>query len=176
MNFFRLLWIVPLISPGLAATPLLPMGDNESLLYHVSWVIVPGAGEITINGHAATDPVGASLMRIVTRTSTRGLAHFILPFEARAESLFDVASGRLLWLGESSKTRNKQDAHTVTFDYDHHLANYENGLTPGPVQALALPDGFPTDLINCLVQARTWNIPDGGTQRPGLCLRTSFTN
>jgi hypothetical protein len=164
MKFLRLLSTLPLLSTALGASPRLAMGDNESMLYRVSWAILPGAGEITINGHAATDPEGTALRRVVTRTATRGLAHLILPFEARAESLFDVASGRLLWLGESSTTRDKQDAHSVTFNYDRHLADYEGGLTPGPVRTLALPAGFPTDLITCLVQARTWKIPPGGSQ------------
>jgi hypothetical protein len=154
---------------SLHAAPTLALGDNESLLYHVSWVVLPGAGEITVSAHSAHDALGAPQMRIVTTTATRGLARLLLTFDARAESLFDMNSGRLLWLGESSDLNMDKAAHTVVFDYSKRTANYTNGMASAPPRPLRMPDGNPTDLITCLLVARTWNLRPGG-QRDALVL------
>jgi hypothetical protein len=143
------------------AAPALALGANESLLYHVAWVVIPGAGEIRVSAHPATDTHSSAQLRIVSTTATRGLARLLLSFDARAESLFDTASGRLLWLGESSETNMEKAAHTVVFDYAKRTANYTNSLIAGPVRALPMPAGNPTDLITCLLSARTWNLRPG---------------
>jgi hypothetical protein len=101
-------------------------------------------------------------MRIISTTATRGLARLLLSFDARAESLFDTGSGRLLWLSESSETNMEKAAHTVVFDYARRTANYANSLVRAPVRALPMPPGEPTDLITCLLLARTWNLRPGG--------------
>lgn len=159
MKFLRLALASSLALAFAHAAPQLALGDNEELVYRVSWAIVSGAGQIRISAAAATDPAGARLQRVVTQTSTRGLAHLLLPFEARAESVFSVSSGRLLSLSESSTTRGVKDAHTVSFDYEHGVADYRDDES----RRLALPDGYPTDLITCLVQARSWNLKPGET-------------
>ena len=98
---------------------------------------------------------------MATHTATRGLARLILPFDARAESLFDRSTNHLVWLGESSNDRGKQLAHTVSFDYKKNVAIYT--VTEGQVstRTLPMPPGYPSDLISCLVQARTWNLRPG---------------
>ncbi len=158
-------WIVllaPLIACGPArAAPTLALGDGESLVYSVSWVVVPGAGEIRVAAQSAVDPLGGRQIRIVSTTSTRGLAYLLLPFRARAESLFGIDSGHLLWLGESSETRSRRDSHTVIFDYPRRTANYINARDPRVTVPLAMPAGDPTDLITCLLLARTWDLKPG---------------
>jgi len=49
----------------------------------------------------------------------------------------------------------------VVFDYAKRMANYTNSLIAGPVRALPMPPGNPTDLITCLLLARTWNLRPG---------------
>lgn len=150
--------------PGLAAAaPALALGDGEALTYHVSWVIVPGAGLIKVAAHAVQDPQGRPQMRITTVTSTRGLAWLLLPFRAQAESLYDLASGKLLWLGETSDTRGRKAADTVVFDYRRRQAEFTASQPPQPTRILPLPPGDPTDLITCLLLARTWNLRPGQT-------------
>ena len=56
------------------APPQLALGDDESLVYRVSWALLPSVGEIRVSAKAATGAGGGSLMRIVTTTRTRGLA------------------------------------------------------------------------------------------------------
>ncbi len=160
----KLLSLLPLmLAAGTAAqaAPAMALGDGESLVYHVSWFMVPGAGEIKVSAQSATDISGRRQLRIVSTTSTRGLAHLLLPFQARAESLFEPSTGRLIWLGETSETRSRHAAHTVVFDYSRRVANYNNGLAQTPAVPLAMPPGEPTDLITCLMLARTWNLQPG---------------
>jgi hypothetical protein len=159
----KILPLLLLLAAGTAAraAPGLALADGESLVYHVSWFMVPGAGEIRVSAQSARDVAGRQQLRIVSTTSTRGLAHLLLPFEARAESYFDPATGRLFWLGESSETRSRHAAHTVVFDYKRRQANYTNALAPTPTVALPMPPGEPTDLITCLMLARTWNLQPG---------------
>ena len=112
----RLILLLAALGP-LRGAPTLALGDNESLFYRVSWVLLPGAGDIEVSARAARDATGSPEMRIISTTATRGLARLLLPFDARAESLFDTASGRLLWFGESSETNTeRRAAHTVVFD------------------------------------------------------------
>jgi hypothetical protein len=157
----RLLLGALLLAPGLRAEPALALGDNEALVYHVSWGVLPGVGQIRVSAHAAVDPRGAPEMRIVTTTSTRGLAWVILPFDARAESLFDVVQGRLLWIGETSTTRTRENALTGTFDYARRVADFTDRTRTPENETVPMPPGDPTDLITCLLSARTWNLYPG---------------
>jgi hypothetical protein len=164
IRFWRRTWLLA-IAPALAAgaTPVIGLDRGEALTYRVSWAILPGAGEITIAAFKAADTQGAPLLRVLTHTSTRGLARLILPFDARADSLFDCQTGQLTWLGESSSTRGKDLAHTVAFHYRRNTADYLATDPPAAGRVLRLPPGYPTDLITCLVSARTWNLAPGGT-------------
>ncbi|HZZ57483.1 MAG TPA: DUF3108 domain-containing protein, partial [Opitutaceae bacterium] len=79
----------------------LPLADGEELVYNVAWIVVPGAGRITVDAHAATDAGGRRTLEVLTKTETRGLAHMLLPFEAWANSVYDVATGRLIRFDET---------------------------------------------------------------------------
>jgi len=169
MKFLPLLLLL-VAGPGAhAAPPALALGDGESLVYHVTWFVVPGAGEIQVSARNSVDKAGKVQLRIFSSTHTRGLAHLLLPFAARAESVFDPATGQLLWLGESSETRSHDAAHTVVFDYAKRLANYASSIPPKAMVPLPMPPGQPTDLITCLMLARTWNL-QAGQKRDALVL------
>jgi hypothetical protein len=164
MRLRSLVWILLVAGPAAHAANQLGLGENEVLSYHVSWVLLPGVGSIDIAAHAAKGPAGAPLLRIVSTTATAGLARLLLPFEARADSLFDTDSGRLLSIDESSVTRNKVNVHTVTFDYSAGIARYTTPSPHATDRRLKLPQGYPTDLITCLMDARTWNLRPGQTR------------
>jgi hypothetical protein len=159
MKFAPLLVLLGCLAGSAQADPTLALGAGEALMYHVSWVVIPGAGRINIAAQPAVDAAGHRQMRIVSTTETRGLARLILPFDARSESLYNAADGRLIWLGETSDTRSRHQAHTVVFDYAKRTADYTN--PPEALRALPMPAGDPTDLITCLLAARTWNLKPG---------------
>ena len=144
----------------LAAETALALRDGEAFTFKVSWAVLPGAGEIKVS--AAADTSGpAPRLRVTTTTHTRGLARMLLPFEAKAESLFDPATGRLLSLTESNEQRNKRSAHAVTFDYAAARAIYTRTPPEQPPRPLPLPAGDPMDLITCLLQTRGWDLKPG---------------
>ncbi len=145
--------------PVIRASAALPLGDGEHLTYRVSWAIVPGAGEIKIDArHAGTNE---DRLVITSSTRTRGLAKLLLPFQAQAESTFDLESGHLLALHEKAITRAKPTEHRVTFDYNKREAAYLSHVPPAPARSLPIPSGDPVDLIMALLQTRTWNLKPG---------------
>jgi hypothetical protein len=137
----------------------LALRDGEKFTFKVSWAILPGAGEIKIG--VERDPAfNEPRLRVVTTTATRGFARMVLAFDARAESLFDPISGRLISLREWSQNRDKSNDHTVIFDYAKKEALYTRAGVPEP-RTLALPEGEPMDLITQLVQTRGWTLQPG---------------
>ena len=144
--------------PAFPAEPL-ALRDGEKFTYKVSWAILPGAGEIKIA--VEKDPAfNEPRLRVVTTTATRGFARMVLAFDARAESLFDLATGRLVSLREWSQQRDKSNDHTVMFDYAKKEALYTQAGVTTP-RTLVLPEGDPMDLITQLVQTRSWKIQPG---------------
>ncbi len=141
-----------------SAVPL-PLQDGEQLNYRVSWTVVPGAGEIKVA--AAHDPAAEQRLLVTTTTATRRLAKMLLPFEARAQSTFDRTTGKLISLQERSATRNKQQEHSVAFDYAGRAATYTKQQPAQPPRVLPMPEGDPADLIMALLQTRTWNLQPG---------------
>ena len=144
----------------LVAETKLAVREGESFTYKVSWAVLPGAGEIKFA--AAADGSGPTpRLRITTTTQTKGFARMLLPFDARAESIFDPATGRLLALTESINQRSKKSEHAVTFDYAQAQALYTVPGTTEPPRELPMPAGDPMDLITQLVQTRSWNLKPG---------------
>lgn len=137
-----------------AGDPCLEPG--EQLHYSVGWAIVPGAGEINVSAQAD----GPNRMKITTETATRGLARWLLKFDATAVSTYDLATGRLLSLRDRSTTRGKFSEHIINFDYPKREAIYAHiGATKSRI--LPMPPGSPTDLITALLQTRKWNLKPG---------------
>lgn len=145
------------VASALPATPAaLPLQDGEELSYRVSWAIVPGAGEIDIS---ARKDAAANQLIVTTRTATRRLAKLLLPFEAEASSVFDLETGKLLSLQETSVTKGKPGSHRVTFNYESRIATYtEPGEEP---RQIPIPPGDPTDLMMGLLQTRSWDLKPG---------------
>jgi hypothetical protein len=143
-----------------AADTQLALKDGEALTYKVSWALLPGAGQIKIMAQADTSAT-APRLRVTTTTATRGLARLFLPFDARAESLFDAKSGRLLTLTESSQQPDRQTEHGVTFDYATARALYSIPGSRDKPRSLEMPAGDPMDLITSLVQTRSWDLKVG---------------
>jgi hypothetical protein len=142
------------------AAPALPVREGEKFIYRVSWAIVPGAGEIKISAQQIATPLGPQLV-VATQTATRRLARMLLPFDAEAKSTFDLKTGRLVALQESSVQREKKAEHSVTFNYDTREAAYLNKGKSDQPRALAIPGGDPTDLIMGLLQTRSWDLKPG---------------
>ncbi|HEX2853783.1 MAG TPA: DUF3108 domain-containing protein [Opitutaceae bacterium] len=143
----------------LGAKPALEAG--ESLTYRVGWGILMGAGEIRIRADAVPPPDGRPRLQVITTTATRGFARALFPFDARAESVYDVVTGRLLFTSETSKSEKKETKTSVMFDYAKTAAtvtDVQNGATPVVVK---MPAGDPQDLIMSLVQTRRWNLKPG---------------
>ncbi len=155
--------ILPLLlfaAHPLAGETKLAVRAGETFTYKVSWAVLPGAGEIKFT--AADDTTGITpQLRVTTTTQTRGLARMLLPFDAKAESIFDLASGHLLALRESNTQRSKKSEHAVTFDYATAKAHYSVPGSIDPPRALTMPAGDPMDLIMSLVQTRSWDLKPG---------------
>lgn len=145
-----------------------PVRDGERLTYRVAWAVVPGAGEIKISARKEAAPAGEQLL-ISTTTATRRLARLLLPFDAEGQSLYDLKSGRLLSLRETSTQRAKRSEIQVTFDYERRQATYTGPKSGGQPSLIAFPDGDPTDLIMGLLQTRSWDLPLGA-KRDALVL------
>ena len=142
----------------LQATPSLPLQHGERLTYRVSWAIVPGAGEINIS---AREDTSKRQLIVTTNTATRKLAKWLLPFEAEANSVFDLKTGRLLSLHEKNTTKGRSSAHSVTFDYTSRVASYVTEGGREPPRELPIPPGDPTDLMMGLLQTRSWDLKPG---------------
>lgn len=156
------------IRPLGAATDL-PLQENEHLKFRVSWAILGGAGEIKID--ALRDPKSDARLVVTTTTRTRGIAKLLLPFEAQASSTFDLATGKLVLLHETSKTRKAEDEHTVEFDHVKREALYEVPGGEVAPRTLPIPPGDPLDLIMALMQTRSWDLQPG-EKRESLVLFT----
>ncbi len=155
----RLLPLLLSLWGSLAAAPV-PLQDGEQLTYRVSWAIVPGAGEIRISGKQVDTPQGPRLV-VSSSTATRGVARMLLRFDASGESVFDLQTGKLLSLQESSTQKGKETSHRVVFDHAARKAVYTGGKTPGESRVLDMPDGDPTDLMMGLLQTRSWDLQPG---------------
>ena len=156
------LFLIVALAARARAAATEPLADGEQLTYGVSFAIIPGAGRITVTAHSSTDSEGRPFLRVITETETRGLARVLLPFNARAESLYDVTSGHLVWFGESSSTRGKDANHSIDFDYVNSTAEYSDSAKSEDPRTIELPPpGQPSDLINCLLLARYWNLVPG---------------
>jgi hypothetical protein len=157
---FALLLLTAL--PASAETRL-ALGAGEAFTYKVSWAVLPGAGEIKIVANA--DSSGPTpRLRVTTTTATRGLARWLLRFDAMGESLFDLPTGRLLSLDESSQQGEKHASQRVTFDYAAARALHSSPDADDQQPPFAIPAGDPMDLITSLIQTRSWELKSGETR------------
>lgn len=156
-----LFFVLALGSAGLArASAALPLRDGEALTYRVSWAIVPGAGEIKI---AAQQDVREQkpVLVVSTTTATRGVARWLLKFDAEARSIFDLKTGKLLSLHETTTQKGKTSEHSVVFDHTARTATYRGTEGSTKNRAIDFPEGDPTDLMMGLLQTRSWDLKPG---------------
>jgi hypothetical protein len=152
-----------------AETALQP---GEEFTYSVRWAVLPSAGQIKIS--AAQQVVdGSPKLSITTQTETRGLARGLIAFEAHSESIFDVPSGRLVSLRESSVARAKRVDYLVEFDYDNGHALF-TGKGAESARTLDLPEGDPADLITTLMKTRLWDLQVGEARDVLVSFRDDF--
>jgi hypothetical protein len=161
------LWLVPL--GVVRAETALQAG--EELIYSVRWAVLPVAGQIRI---AATQSVagGSPRLTITTTTQTRGLAKALMTFQAHSESIFDVRTGLITTLQESSATRGKSTDYSVDFDYTNGRALYTRKAEP--TRELLLPEGEPADLITTLMKTRLWDLDVGQSRDVLVSYRDDF--
>ncbi len=153
------LLFLPLASAFAAAEPL-ALKPGEELTYRVSWGLFNHAGEIRIFARNETNDQKPCTV-VVTTTSTRGFLRGLYQFDARAESVFNNETGRMVVHTERSAAGKKPTDTLLTFDYATGIADYRDLVRPEKNQMVTLPAGDPMDLITCLVQTRTWNLKPG---------------
>lgn len=135
--------------------------DGETFTYRVGWGIFFHAGEIVISAHLEKAPSGASVFRITTDTSTRGIVRGFYSYQNRAEGVIDVETGRLLSVREKGSDGTHFTDTETTFAYDRKIAWYVDHYRPNRSQEVPIPEGDPIDLISALVETRDWTIKPG---------------
>jgi hypothetical protein len=137
------------------------MGPGETLVFRVGWTVFRHAGEIKITAEAAPPADGKEQLKVITTTATGGAARAFYRFDANADGIYDVATGRLLSITENAKSQKKETKTSVTFDYATATASYQNLMNGSPAVPLKMPAGDPQDLIMSLVQTRLWIMKPG---------------
>lgn len=146
----------------LHAAPFTAFADGERFVYRVSWGIIGGAGEITIEARAETAADGRALMRISTHTTSRGIVRGFYRYDDLAEVLIERDSGRLLWSAERGSEGKKKTESRTDFDYAQNVARHRDVHRPGRDTDIALkPGDEPLDLISALIQTRYWDLQPG---------------
>jgi hypothetical protein len=162
---FAVAFLLFMVLRGSAAAAPEPVAlrDGEQLVYRVSWGIFPHAGEIKIAARNEMDG-GKPYLVVTTLTSTRGILRRLFPFEAKAESIFERNTGRLIVLTESSASGRKKTNTAMEFDYSNWTARFTDFANSANNQIVPVPQGEPMDLIMSLVQTRSWNLKPGDTR------------
>ncbi len=157
----RLILLSLLLATPAFADQHLALGDGEAFTFRVGFSIFTGAGEIKITSKAELDDKQPCLL-VVTTTSTRGFVRNFYPFDARAESVYQLKNGHMVVHTERSNGKKPTDT-TLTFDYAKRTADFRDVVHPDKNQIVSLPPGDPMDLISSLVQARAWKLKPGET-------------
>jgi hypothetical protein len=152
------------------AAPPLALKEGESLEYKVDWAVIPSAGSITIRAKTVTEPNQSPRLSILTETATRNVARALLKFNASSESIFDIQNGRLMNIAESSYSRGRTRSHTVAFSYKDHTAIYKDDTT----KTISVPEGYPTDLITCLLSMRNITLYPGQSHEALVLFENDF--
>jgi hypothetical protein len=136
------------------------IGNGETLTYSVRWGILPSVGRIKVTA----DKVGEGhdqVLRVTTTTATWGLTRGLFPFDARGESIYNMASGLLLSSTQWSTYRDKIVKNAITFDYGKMTATFTDDIHPEKSHPIIMPSGDPSDLILALIQTRYWSLKPG---------------
>lgn len=157
--------LLALLLTALATIPAhaanLPLRAGEKFTFRVGWGIFLHAGEISVAAKADRSDNKPELV-ISTQTTTRGMLSKLFAFEARAESVFDVGTGRMLFHTEKSSSGRKNTSTLLQFDYAKSTAAYSDLIDSSKNQTVPIPaDDHPLDLIGSLIATRDWNLREG---------------
>ena len=136
------------------------IGNGETLTYSVRWGFIPSVGRIKITA----DILGEGpdqVLRVTTTTASWGIARGIFPFDARGESVYNVASGLLLSSTQWSAYRDKVVKNSIIFNYGKMTAAFTDEIHPEKSHSMKMPSGDPSDLILALIQTRYWDLQPG---------------
>lgn len=159
--FVRILCLLSLLmTTARAEDAELALRDGEQLTFRVAWGVFGNAGEIKIRAAAETND-GAPFLGVTTSTSTRGVLRRLFPFNAQAESIYDLRTNRLTVHTESSASNKKKTNLALEFNYEKSEMRVTDFVESEKNQTLPLPPGNPKDLISSLVQTRNWDLKPG---------------
>lgn len=148
------------VSMSLHAAPFTAFVDGERYVYKVGWGILGGAGEIVISARA--DVIGGKpVMRISTKTSSRGIVRGIYRYDNVAEVVIDRETSRLIYSLEQGEDSKRKTESRTDFDYGKGLALHRDTYRPNRDSDLKIPEGDPIDLISSLVAPRRWGLKPG---------------
>jgi hypothetical protein len=157
----RFLFLFLLLSLPLSAQTRLGLSEGEKLTYRVSWGLFGKAGIIDIGTHQETND-GRPCTVVITTTSTSGFLSKLFRFEARSESVYDNATGRMIVHTETSAGGRKKTNIALAFDYADSTASFTDFMNSDKNQIVPVPAGSsPKDLIMSLVATRLWDLKPG---------------
>ncbi|MCR6656684.1 MAG: DUF3108 domain-containing protein [Opitutus sp.] len=142
------------------STAELALEPGEQLAFRVSWGIFFNAGSIEISTRDEST-TARSTMVVSTKTATRGVVRRLLRFEAMADSVYDVESGRMLIHTEQSLSSRKKANFALELNYEKRLARFTDFVNPDRTQDVPMPEGLVNDLIMSLIQTRSWDMKPG---------------
>ena len=138
----------------------LALSPGEELAFRVSWGVFFNAGSIEISARDESTSQRSTLV-VSSKTATRGVVRRLLRFEATADSVYDVESGRMLIHTEQSLSSRKQTNFALELDYEKRLGRFTDFVNPSRTQDIAMPEGAVNDLIMSLIQTRSWQMKPG---------------
>jgi hypothetical protein len=148
--------------------PSVGMRDGESMTYSVRWGFIPAVGKIVISAQKVGEGSSA-ILRVTTTTSTWGIARGLFAFDGRGVSEYSLQTGQLISNSEWSAYRDKVVKDSITFNYGKSTADFVDYIDPAKSHVVPMPSGNPSDLINALIQTRSWGIAPG-QQRDSLVI------
>lgn len=161
MKFARIFFLFPfLLAAAAAQDTQLALSDGEQLTFRVAWGIFGNAGEIDISAETETND-GAPFLAITTKTSTQGVLKRFFPFEAEAQSVYDMRTKQMTVHTENSASNKKKTNIALEFDYAKSVMKFTDFMDSAKNKELPLPAGNPNDLISSLVLTRTWDLKPG---------------
>ncbi len=145
---------------SMRAEPFTAFADGETFVYRVGWGIFTNAGEITISANEE-ELDGRKVMRIETKTSSRGFVRGVYRYDDEGAVVIDMATSRLIFAEEQGEDSKRRTETRTDFDYETMVARHRDKHRPHRNSDLPIPEGNPIDLISSLVAPRDWDIKPG---------------
>jgi len=166
--------ILLLLTALSASAAQVPLRVGEVLTFRVGWGIFLHAGDITIAATADHSDRKPEVV-VTTLTSTRGFLGQLFPFEARADSVFDPQTSRMLLHTEKSFSGRKSTSTVLQFDYAKSTASYIDMVDGSKNQTVPIPQpDHPLDLIASLIQTRNWGLKPGESREANVIFESEI--